>query len=264
VFPVWDAAFFEDPPTELGPFAVNEYRVEPVQDVDGSTSGITVFAPDPPEGPLPAMVWVMGSNVQAYYHQSLHETLASWGYVIIIPDTIPLTFTDFEYHRRLLDRAGQAIDLGTNGGLGVEIDPDRLAIGGYSIGGTLAALAAAENPSADAIVMWAPTGSPFWTGVTPEDLYPRVTQPALYVLAQLDHVAPPDGFPAQLQERMVQSEAEVLVIPNGLHLFFQQPTGADRPEDQASEFTRFEQQQIAIEATRAWLDRTFGINRNDS
>jgi dienelactone hydrolase len=262
IFPVWPANFFDEPPTAQGAATVAETRVEIPEGADGEPAGVTVFAPTDAAGPRPALVWVTGSNVQAYYHQSLHETLASWGYVVIVPDGRPLTFTDFEYHRRTIDLAKQALDLALAGDLGVTIDADRLAVGGYSIGGTLAAVMAAEDARVDAIVLWAPTSSPFWTGIPdPRQTLPDVTQPALFLLAELDHVEPPSGFPAEMQALMTQSATTAVIIPQGLHLYFQQPTGADRPSDPDSTLTRFEQQGIAIEETLAYLDGVLGVER---
>ncbi len=264
VFPSWPANFFEESPAELGKNTIREFRIEIENGADGSPTGVTVFAPRQPEGELPALVWVMGSNVQAYYHQSLHETLASWGYAVIVPDTRPLTFTDFQYHRRIMDLAKQALDLAIEGEFQVRIDESKLAVGGYSIGGTLSALVAAEDPRVDAIVFWAPSGSPFWTGVNPERLYTFVTQPTYYLLGEFDNIAPPDGFPTTLQEKLSSSMVDVYVIPQGLHLYFQQPTGADSPFDPGSNLTRFEQQGIAIERTRKWLDEQFNISREEN
>lgn len=261
IFPVWSPNYFDEPPAELGPYGVSEYRVDVPEGADGSPAGITVFAPVGAEGPRPAFVWVLGSNVQAYYHQSLHETMASWGYAVIISDGRPLTFTDFQYHARTIDLALQALELGLDGELGVPIDPDRIAMGGYSIGGTLSIFAAAVEPRIDAVVVWAPTSSPFWTGVAPEPLYPQVTQPAYFLLAEFDHVEPIDGFPREIQAKMTQSQITEYVIPEGLHLYFQQPTGADNPTDPVSSLTRFEQQGIAIERTRGWLDDALAVVR---
>ncbi|MCG8409040.1 MAG: dienelactone hydrolase family protein [Phycisphaerales bacterium] len=257
IFPTWPPNFFDQSPALLGTFGVDERRIEVPDGADGEPFGITLFSPLSAVGARPTLVWVTGSNVQAYYHQSLHETLASWGYVVIVPDSRPLTFTDFNYHRRNVDLAKQAIQKAIDGELDVTVDRDRLAVGGYSIGGTMAAFVAAEEPRVGAIVFWAPTRAPFWTGVDPDELLPKVTQPAYYLLAELDNVEPPEGFPVELRTKMSQSEATEFVIPQGLHLYFQQPTGADSPADPESDLTRFEQQEIAIERTRAWLDGVF-------
>lgn len=262
IFPVWPANYFDESPAEPGEFATTETVINVPQGADGQPTKITVFSPTDATGPRPAFIWVLGSNVQPYYHQSLHETLASWGYVVIVPDARPLTFTDFQYHRRNVDLAKQALDLALAGDLNVSIDPDRIGIGGYSIGATMATFAAAEDPRLAAIALWAPTSSPFWTGVNPDTLWPQVTQPSYFLLAELDHVEPPDGFPKDLQASLTQSEITEYIIPQGLHLYFQQPTGADSPTDPVSTLTRFEQQGIAINLTRAWLDDQLDIQRN--
>jgi predicted dienelactone hydrolase len=259
IFPIWPANYFAEPPAELGPYGFTEFRVDVPDGADGSPAGITVIAPVGAEGPRPVLLWILGSNVQAYYHQSLHENMASWGYAVIISDGRPLTFTDFSYHDRTIRLALQALEMGLSGELGVSIDEQRIAAGGYSIGATMAIFAAARDARIDAVVAWAPTTSPFWTGVNPEELYPQVTQPAYFLLAELDHVQPIDGFPREIQGKMTGSEITEYVIPQGLHLYFQQPTGADSAADPVSTLTRFEQQGIAIERTRTWLDEQFGV-----
>ncbi len=261
IFPIWPANFFAEPPAELGPLAVTEYRINVADGADGQPAGITVFAPEGATEALPALVWVLGSNVQAYYQQSLHETMASWGYAVIVPDGRPLTLTDFQYHRRNVDLARQAIDLALDGGLDVPVDPDRIGIGGYSIGGTMATFVAAEDSRVDALALWAPSDAPFWTGINPEPLWPQVTAPAFMLLAEFDTVAPPDGFPSVLREKLSGAAVSEYVIPEGLHLYFQQPTGADSGLDPETTITRFEQQGIAIERTRAYLDEQFRIVR---
>ncbi len=262
VFPVWEENYFEEPPADVGPYDVFERRVEVPDGADGSAFGITIFEPKEVAGALPAFVWVMGSNVQAYYHQSLHETLASWGYVVIVPDTRPLRFTDFRYHRRIVQLALQTVDMALAGALDVTVDAERIAVGGYSIGGPLAAFTAAQDKRIDQLIFWAPDGTPVWYGVDPPTLYSEVTQPALYVLGSLDSSAGSDGYPKEMQALMPASDSEAFVIPGGVHLYFQQPVGADgRNPD--TDITRFEQQGIAIETTRRHLDERFGIVREE-
>ncbi len=262
LFPIWERNDFKEPPTEPGPYDVLERRVDVEDGADGSPFGITVFEPNGAEGPLPAFIWVMGSNVQAYYHQSLHEILASWGYAVLVPDTRPLRFTDAQYHHRLVLLAQQTLDLALAGDLGLDIAADQVAAGGYSIGGPLAAFLAARRSTVTALVYWAPSGSPVWQGLNPADLYPKVTAPSLYVLGELDQDAPPDGgFPDQLQADTPQAPTEEFVIPGAVHHQFQQPTGAD-DFSANPEITRFEQQGIAIKKTLDWLDGQFGITRD--
>lgn len=261
LFPVWEENFFEESPAEVGPFAALERRVDVPDGADGQPFGITVFEPADAEGPLPVFVWVMGSNVQAYYHQSLHETLASWGYLVLVPDTRPLRFADFQYHNRLVLLAEQTIGLALAGSLGVQADPGRIAAGGYSVGGPLAAFTAARTPSVGALVYWAPSGAPFWQGLSPDGLYPNVTQPALYILGDRDDDAPVEGgYPSTMQGAMPGSAFDRVIIQGATHHQFQQPTGADGFSNTPG-ITREEQQGIAIDETRAWLDTVFGIER---
>ncbi|MEN0067972.1 MAG: hypothetical protein AAGA48_37930, partial [Myxococcota bacterium] len=112
IFPVWDRMDFDEPPAELGPFEWNEFRVELPEGADGEPTAMTVFEPlvDPSAGPAPSLFWVLGSNVQAYYHQSLHETLASWGYIVIVSDGRPLTYGARKYHRRTVELATEAME----------------------------------------------------------------------------------------------------------------------------------------------------------
>lgn len=254
IFPIWEPNNFETNPAQLGSFGFTERRVEIDNGADGMPVGFTIFEPVGATGPLPAFIWVLGSNVQSYYHQSLHEALASWGYLVIVPDTRPLTFTDFEYHKRNTDIALQALQMAVDGEFGVAVDAGRIGAGGYSIGGTMAAFAAGLDARIKALVFWAPSDSPFWTGVDPNAVLPLVGAPSLFLLAEYDIVAPADGWPATMQGLMSGSEKTVEIIPMGLHLYFQQPTGADSESDPETPLTRFEQQGIAIDRTREYLD----------
>ncbi|MGB0744978.1 MAG: hypothetical protein ACPGSB_10690, partial [Opitutales bacterium] len=103
LFPALEPELYDDPLVTQGPYEVIEYRVELPIAADGSPSGITVFKPEGirPWSRLPTVLWTMGSNVQAHYQQELHQTLASYGYAVVIPDTRPLTFIpDLNYHGR--------------------------------------------------------------------------------------------------------------------------------------------------------------------
>ena len=263
LFPVWEPNEFASPPTPLGPFSFQERQVQLDKGADCCPLEITVVEPVGAAGPRPTMVWVNGSNVQSYYHQALIENLASFGYVVVVPETRPLTFLiDFEYHKRNADNAALALELAARGELGVEVDPRRIAVGGYSIGGPRASFVAAALPQGvQAMVFWAPSGTPFWLGLDAPSLWNQVSAPALYVLGELDPIAPPEGFPTELRDSMPNSPSVEYVISGGTHLFFQQVTGADSAEDPVTTLTRFEQQGIAILATRQYLDRVLARRR---
>jgi len=262
LFPIWEPNFFDESPAATGSFQVQERRVEVADGADGQPFGITIFEPAGADGALPVLLWVMGSNVQAYYHQSLHETLASWGYLVLVPDTRPLLFTDFQYHNRIVQLAEQTLDLALAGDLGATVDSERIAAGGYSIGGPLAAFTAARADEVDALVFWAPAGTPVWQGVNPDALFGAVDEPSIYILGELDDNAPAEGgFPDEMQSAIPGAFTEV-VIEGASHHQFQQPTGADANSNTPT-ITREEQQGIAIDTTRAWLDEQFGIERGE-
>ncbi len=210
---------------------------------------------------MPAFFWINGSNVQPYYQQSLHETMASWGYLVVVPDTPPFSFTDLDYHKVILEVASTALAAARGGELGVRVDEEKMAAGGYSVGSSLAAFLAAKNPEISALVFWAPSGTPYWLGINGRDLYGVVTQPSLYVLGELDTSAPPvGGYPETMMELTPRSESEVFIVEGGNHHNFQHPTGADKFAG-PSALTRFEQQRIAIDKTRSWLDEKLKIKR---
>jgi dienelactone hydrolase len=260
VFNEWSPNVFSEPPAELGPYQWVQYQREFPDGADGQPLEITVVAPVNAAGPLPLMCWVTGSNQVVHYHQSLHETLASWGYAVIVPTTRPLLFEDTAYHRRNVDLCVQSIRRALSGALGMTVDETRIATGGHSIGATMALLVAGEELKVDAVVLWAPTASPFWQGLDPFPILLDVSQPVYYLLAELDWLAL--NWPDTLQRASPNAPYTQHVVPGGNHLFFQQPTEADViPEVPWIHPTRFEQQTIAIERTRAWLDDTLQIAR---
>lgn len=71
------------------------------------------------------------------------------------------------------------------------------------------------------LVLWAPSPAPIRQGVSPDQLLPRITQPSFFLLAELDDVV--GDWPSQLQSKMADSQQTVFTIPQGVHLFFQQP-----------------------------------------
>ncbi|MBS3813384.1 hypothetical protein KGY64_06135 [Candidatus Bipolaricaulota bacterium] len=253
VFPVWEPNFFTESPGQAGEFPFFEKRTDLEKEIDGEKYGVNIFVPEGTAREVPAFFWVNGSNVQTYYHQSLHETMASWGYLVVVPDTPPFSFTDLDYHKVILEVTSEALSTAKRGGFGVNVDEDRIAAGGYSVGASLAAFTAAENPEVSTLVFWAPSGAPYWLGVNGDELYSRVTGSALYVLGEFDDSAPPEGgYPATMMKLTPGLNSEVFVVEGGNHHNFQQPTGGEGFA-RSSEIPRFEQQRIAINKTRRWL-----------
>ncbi len=259
IFPIWEEPFpLPGPPAELGPFAFQQRTVELADLGDGDPGGVTIFEPVGADGPRPALVWVLGVNNRAHFHQSFHEYMASWGYVDLIPATRDISFLDTQYHWRNTRNANHVFWLAATGQLGAATDTGRMAFGGYSVGGTMAAFAAASEPQARALLMWAPSPALLWQGVDPDEVLPGVTQPSLFLQAELDDVV--GDWPDTMKGLMSGSAQTTEVIPQGVHLFFQQPTNVDN-RNPPTTITRMEQMKAAFEISRAWLDQTLGIVR---
>lgn len=259
LFPVWEPNPFDEPPADLGPYEVSQEDFDLDTVIRGENYDVTVFTPEDADGSIPLFVWVMGSNVQDYYQLSLHKTLASWGYMVIVPEAPKFSFTNPVYHKNVLKIAINASNSAIEGDFGYQINEDKIAAGGYSVGASLAAFLAAKEPEIDTLVYWGPSGSPYWLGVNAKKLYSEVNEPALYVLGGSDDSAPPKGgYPARMQDLMPRSDSEVRIIEGGVHHYFQQPTGLDNFTT-STEITRFEQQKMAINATRNWLNKTFKV-----
>jgi dienelactone hydrolase len=258
IFPLLGPQPLAEPPAPLGPYATTERRIELADLGDGRPGAITVFEPAGAAGPRPTLVWVLGVNNQPYYHQSFHEYMASWGYIDVVPDTRLLSFVDLQYNKRNTDIARRAFALAVENAYGLASDPARIAFGGYSAGGSMAAFAAAQEPQARALVMWVPAAAWIWLGVNPDELLPRVQAPALFLLAEYDRNNA--DWPLQMQAQMVNSAQTVMVIAGGTHLSFQEP---DVPQstDPPALLTRAEQMRQALTITRDFLDEQLAISR---
>lgn len=255
---------FATPPYPQGEHAVAETR-EAILGADGAEAvAMTVFRPVE-GGNGAAMVWILGLNHRAYYHQSLHETLASYGYTVVVPDNRPIRFADNDYHSSILRAASAAVDALSDGRLGSSIDPGRIAVGGFSIGGPLAAFVGAERPSVKGLIAWAPVEVPTWMGVDADALLPLTTQPTLVLEGALDTIAPPGVWRARLESFSGISAYDVVpvVLGDAVHFYFQEPKEADG-RNPATSITRAEQMGRAIGATLLWLDFTLAADADDS
>ncbi len=260
LFPIFEEPFLlAEPPAELGPYAF-EQRTIAVDDLgDGRPGKIEVFAPLDAPADRPALVWVLGVNNRVHFHQSFHEYMASWGYVDLIPDTRDIRFSDTEYHAKNVANAIRTVDRALGDEFGLSIDAERVALGGYSIGASMAAFAAADATRARAIAMWAPAPSPIWQGVDPAALLATVQQPSFFLLAEFDIVV--GDWPERVQRLLTQSPQTVSQIDGGVHLFFQQPPSLD-DRNPATPITRQDQMREAFERTREFLDQVMDVARD--
>ena len=254
LFPPMAPNPFETPPAPLGLKEVVEERLAVIGPEPGETTGMTVFEPVG-GGNGSAVVWILGLNHRSYYQQSLHETLASYGYTVVVPDNRPYKFADLDFHNSIIRAATLAVDALSDGRIGEGIDPSKIAVGGFSIGGPLACFVAAERPAVRTAFAWAPLEPPFWMRFDSEDFLPFVTQPILLVEGARDTVAPPGTWLSRLTDFAGTGSSDIItvVLGEGVHYYFQQPDEADA-SNAPTTITREDQMGRAIVATLLWLD----------
>jgi dienelactone hydrolase len=260
IFPMFGPAPLDEPPATLGPYTPVERQINLDDLGDGQPGGITIFEPQEATGQRPTLVWVQGINNHAYYHQSFHEYMASWGYIQVVPDVRPMDFTDTDFNGRHTRIANHAFNLAADNAEGIKSDPDRIAIGGYSAGGSMAAFAAGREPRTRALVMWGPAPAWVWQGIDPNQELPNVKAPSLFLLAEFDENA--GDWPAQMQALMSQSGQTVTTIQGGIHMYFQQPQFPPDypfPTGPPATITLQEEQRHALTITRSFLDDNMDV-----
>lgn len=263
IFPEFGPAPLDEPPAPLGPFAPVQREIF-VDDLgDGEPGRITVFEPQGAEGPLPTLVWTQGINNQPYYHQRFHEYMASWGYIQVVPDVRPISFSDTRFNARSTEIINRAFNLAADNAEGINADPDRIAIGGYSAGGSHAAFAAGREPRTKALVMWVPAPALTWQGIDPAAELPNVAAPSLFLLAEFDDAG--GTWPDEMKSMMTRSEQSTYTVTGGIHMYFQQPQfPAGHPgaaTQSQARVTLEEQQRQALTETRKFLDDRLDVAR---
>ncbi len=204
------------------------YTVATLTEADGirngpEYSGATVYYPTNATGPFPGIVFVPGffspqSSVQAW-----GPFLASHGIVTMTVGTNSLF--DFPGARRdaLLDGIETLRQENTRAGsplLG-NIDVERFAVAGWSMGGGGAQLAGAADPSLKAVMALCP----WLDGPTPSDLDHAV--PLLILSGQDDPTAPPNSH-ANVHYDYTPATTDKLIfeVAGGDHGVANDPIGA--------------------------------------
>src|SRR4051812_4078562 len=154
---------------------------------DGGLPGL-VFAPVSGRG-LPAVALSHGWLQPAHRYADTMRYLASWGLVVVAPDTergpIPS-------HAAMAADVRASLPLVAGGGLGnggVRVDDGKLGVLGHSIGGGAAVLAAAAAPAIAAVV----TVTAAATRPSAVEAASRVHVPGLHLVGADDAVAAGDG-----------------------------------------------------------------------
>ncbi len=165
-----------DPNTD-GPFVFDREDVpvrvegeERMVDID-----LVVMSPEG-EGPFPLVLFTHGFMLSPELFLSFGERLASWGFVVVMPQ-MPGSLTSPETHRDQAEYLAAILDWVTgeaSGALQDKVDAERIGVAGHSMGGKLSFLLASTDLRVKAVFGVDPVDSGPPTGSVSED-YPSVT-----------------------------------------------------------------------------------------
>jgi len=147
-----------------------------------------VYAPASGRG-LPAVAFGHGWIQPARRYAGLLRHLASWGFVVLAPDTQRGPFGSAQ---ALAADLSTALDVATGVRLGtgrITVDGDRLALAGHGVGAGAAVVAAATDRRVRAAALLAPSQTMPPASVAAES----VSCPGLILIAERDRVAPAAG-----------------------------------------------------------------------
>jgi len=171
-------------PEDMGTLAFDEWDAGRVE-VAGARLPTVVLYPTDGVGPHPLVGVIHGASRTGARHRVLAETLASRGFVVLLPD-IPCGFTGCDHDANadqligLLEWAEARSDDGASPIAGL-VDADRAALIGHSWGALASHMAAARLPSLDAVVLLDPNDD----GTVGLDATSAVMAPTAQLLAQV-------------------------------------------------------------------------------
>jgi dienelactone hydrolase len=185
-------------PEERGPLAASSWDAG-ARTLDGVSIRVRVVYPEL-GGPYPLVGVIHGANANGAYHTELATTLASRGFVVVVPD-MPCTVTvcDHDANQRQISAllawaAAESAEAGTR--LAGKVDGGRRGLIGHSWGGLSSHLTAARDPSIGSVVLLDPNDD----GTEGLSVTDAISAPHLTLLAQV-----PGLCNSQWQESMVRA-----------------------------------------------------------
>ena len=126
---------------------------------EGRVTRVRVYRPAPLPSPAPLLVFLPGLLLESAQYAPLLERVASHGVVVIGAD-LPVSLTEMD-QPALAEDARAVIDwaLDSAGRLAGQIDPERIALAGHSLGGKVSTLAALADPRVAALFAVDPVSS---------------------------------------------------------------------------------------------------------
>ena len=177
-------------PSGLGPYAAGSVDVTISNPATGSELAIVVWFPeqdggvDPSDSPYPGIVFAHGFLANPLLYPGNGQQLASWGYVVAMPDLpvsrLSVRVADARFVLTYLERESASADSFLTG----MVDPDRLGMVGHSLGGLTTLAAAARDGRIKAAVALDPVNPPVFLGISAwnaEAEGPQVVAPTLVI-----------------------------------------------------------------------------------
>lgn len=171
-------------PETRGSFAFTTWDAGRVT-LDTASIPVTVYYPTDPGGPFPVLAVVHGAGRTGAYMAEMARTLASRGFVALVP-SIPCTPISCDHAAnarqiRALLEWGVAQSAGTSAPIAGLVDGERRGVIGHSWGGLAVFLAAQGHPEIDAVVTLDPNDD---SGIAAAAA-PTMTQPSAHLMAQV-------------------------------------------------------------------------------
>jgi predicted dienelactone hydrolase len=210
---------------EPGPFQVASLEVQVPRTRGGQgTFAARVFVPVPGDGDgsvtgAPVLAFGHGYLADVDWYASTLEHLASWGTVVIAPRSAGGPFPDHAaFAADLLSALDWVVAAPASGGdwPGGAVDPSARAIGGHSMGGGAAILAAAADPQIRAVATLAAAETRPSAIAAAGD----VRAPVLFLAAGDDGITPVEDHQRPMFEAKTTGAAQLRTIVGASHCGF--------------------------------------------
>ena len=203
--------------------------------------------------PAPALAFGHGYLASAAMYSSLLGRLAARGIVIVAPETQRRLFPSHAALAVDLARSLRWLAAGAPGipALGRAVNPERMGVGGHSMGGGCAILAAAREPWIRTVA----TAAAARTRPSALEAAGLLAVPTLFLAAERDWVAPVSHHQRPLYEAVREgTSAQLRVIRGGTHAGFVDRVGLwGVARHRRRRLGRAEQLELSAETISGWL-----------
>lgn len=152
-------------PAQPGPYPTGSYTITTTNPDTGSTIEAVIYYPasgdaiDPAGAPYAAIVFAHGFMASPSSYPGNAEHLASWGYVVALPDLPDNNTETRQSDARHMFSYLEAANGDASSPLHGMVNPARMAVTGHSLGGLTAMIVAARDPRVRAAVALDPTNA---------------------------------------------------------------------------------------------------------